>query len=299
MSGGIKTSAQPELIQRIEDLMRRRTSTDRRMGYVWMLVPILPIVVAISLVVSFIGVLISTIPNLGNLQQQPQNALPVVSEILGLYGSAILSFYLVLLIGAFALYYLIERRNNHIRRQQQLFSTLERYLAQETKSSGSDNISRLTRLSEESTFEERDRPAGLWSILYLFVTPVVGLVVAYNLTQDLQKHEELQATYQTALISALSEAGLRTPPIASYKPHKRDPLLFIILTAITGWLFWIYWFYTLLKDYNEHFQDQAHFEDEILTSLKPEPTTTGCASCGKPVPENAKFCPHCGKNQTS
>ncbi len=298
MSGGIKTSAQPELIQHIEDLMHRRTSTDRRMGYVWMLVPILPIVVAISLVISFIGVLISTIPNLANIQQ-PQSALPVVSEILGLYGFAILSFYLVLLIGAFALYYLIERRNNHTRRQQQLFSTLERYLAQETKSSGSGNISRLARVSEESTFEERDRPAGLWSMLYLFVTPVVGLVVAYNLTQDLQKHEELQATYQTALISALSDAGLRPPPIASYKPHKRDALLFIILTAITGGLFWIYWFYTLLKDYNEHFQDQAHFEDEILTSLKPEPTAMGCASCGEPVPENAKFCPHCGKKQTS
>ena len=298
MSGGINTSAQSELIQHVEGLVQRRSSTDRRMGYVWMLVPILPMVVAISLAISFIGILTSAIPNLGNIQQ-PESALPFVTELLGLYGFAIVSLYVVLIFGAFALYYLIERRNNHLRRQQRLFSTIETHLAQETKAAGGDRISSLTRLSEESTFEERDRPAALWSILYLFVTPIVGVVVAYNLTQDLQKHEGLQSTYQTALLSALSEAGLRSPTIASYKPHKRDPLLFLILTAITGGLFWVYWFYTLLKDFNEHFQDQAHFEDEILSLLKPEPTTRDCPSCGGLVPEIAKFCPHCGEQQSA
>jgi hypothetical protein len=86
-------------------------------------------------------------------------------------------------------------------------------------------------------------------------------------------------------------------PLPSGRLHKRDPFLFLILTAITGGLFWIYWFYKLLEDYNEHFQDQALFEDQVLASLKPKIPSKQCHSCGGPVPEEAKFCPFCGKSQ--
>jgi ABC-type multidrug transport system fused ATPase/permease subunit len=268
------------------------------MGYIWMLVPILPIVVGITLVISFIGVLISVISKVGSLQQ-PASALPAVGAIFAIYGFAIVSFYLILIIGSLALYYLIERRNRHFKRQQQLFSVLQRYLASKASASASGSIARLAQLSEDSIFEETDRPAGLWSILYLFVTPIVGVIAAYNLTQDLRKHDELQSAMQTALLSAFNEAGLRSPSFAPYRPHKRDPILFIILTAITAGLFWIYWFLTLLKDYNEHFQDQAHFEDEVLALLRPAPTMKYCSSCGESIIEKAKFCPRCGKQQPS
>ncbi len=293
------TSAQPQLlIQRIEELTRERSSTDRRMGYIWMLVPALPIVAGIGLAVGFIGIMASVLSRVGSLQQ-PQTALSsVMGEILALYGFAIASFYLVLAIGAFAVYYMIERRNGHSRRQQQLFSTLQKYLASKSGPTADDNVFRLQQLTEESMFEERDRPAGLWAVLYVFVNPIVGLIVAYNLTQDLRKHEELQSNYQTTLLSALSESGVAPLTLPPSRLHKRDPMLLIILTAITGGIFWIYWFYTLLKDYNEHFQDQAQFEDQILTLLTPQPKAGNCGSCGGAVPENAKFCPHCGRQQT-
>ena len=264
-----------------------------------MLVPALPIVVGIGLAVGFIGIIASVLSRVGSLQQ-PQSALSsVMGEILALYGFAIASFYLVLAIGAFAIYYMIERRNDHSRRQQQLFSTLQKYLASKSGPTAGDNVLRLEQLTEESMFEERDRPAGLWAVLYVFVNPIVGLIVAYNLTQDLRKHEELQSNYQTTLLSVLSETGVAPLTLPPSRLHKRDPMLLIILTAITGGIFWIYWFYTLLKDYNEHFQDQAQFEDQILTLLNPQPLTRSCATCGGAVPENAKFCPHCGRQQTS
>ncbi len=292
-------STQPELlIQRIEDLIRRRSSTDRRMGYVWMIVPILPIIAGIAIAVSIIGILVSAISRVGSLQQ-PQNAAPIVGEILGLYGFAIMSLYLVLLVGSFALYYLIDRRNAHFKRQQQLFSMLPTYLASREKAPRAESNYRLAQLSEDSVLEERDRPAGLWAVLYLFVTPIVGLIVAYSLTQDLRKHEDLQSAYQTSLVGAFSEAGIQLPTFASDRAHKRDPILLIILTAITAGLFWIYWFYTLLKDYNEHFRDQTRFEDQILASLKPQPATNPCATCGGAVPETARFCPNCGRPRSS
>jgi type III secretory pathway component EscS len=268
------------------------------MGYIWMVVPILPILMGIGLAVSFIGILVSIVSRIGSLQQ-PEGAITAASEILALYGFAIVSFYIILAFGAFAIYYMIERRNGHFRRQQRLFSTLQKYLSSKTSVAGNENAFRLWQSSEESILEELDRPAGLWSVLYLFVTPVVGLIVAFNLTQDLRRHEELQANYQTTLLGALNEAGIVTSTLPSSRPHKRDPLLFIILTAITGGLFWIYWFYTLLKDYNQHFRDQALYEDQILALLRPQLPTRKCVTCGGAVPESAKFCPHCGTQQAS
>jgi len=295
----IKTSIQPQLlIQQIEELIRRRSSTDRRMGYIWMFVPVLPVLVGIGLAVSLIGILVSVFSRIGSLQQ-PESAIPAAGAILALYAFAIVSFYIILAFGAFAIYFMIERRNCHFRRQQRLFSTLQRYLSSKTEAVENENVFRLWQSSEESGLEERDRPAGLWSVLYLFVSPIVGLIVAFNLTQDLRGHEELQARYQTTLLGALSDVGIVPPTFPQCRLHKRDPILFIILTAITGGLFWIYWFYTLLKDYNQHFQDQARYEDQILALLKPQSPTRKCITCGGDVPETAKFCPHCGAQQAS
>lgn len=266
------------------------------MGYVWMLIPVLPIIVGVALISSFVGVIFSTISR-GGLQQ-PETAVPALAQILALYALAIFSIYLILLVGAFAMYYLIERRNNHFRRQQLLFSALNSFLGQKTRGAFNSAVFRLEESSQDSTFEERDRPAGLWSVLYLFVTPIVGLIVGYALTQDLRRHEELQSSYQANLVSALKENGFEPPAATPSRAHRRDAILFVILTAITGGLFWIYWFYTLLKDYNDHFQDQTQFEDAIFTQLRPKPATKNCVNCGAQIAETSKFCPLCGKQQS-
>jgi len=289
-------STQPEvMIQRIEELVRRRLTTDRRMSYGWLIVPLLPILVGIALAASLVRVIISLVPEFSSFEQ-PQEASRLFGEIFVLYGVAIMSLFLVLLLGAFALYNLLDRRNAHFRRQQQLFVTLAKYLA--TKA-GVSSSSKLTLIAEDSVFEEQERPAGLWSILYVFVTPIIGLVVAYNLTQDLRKHEERQSNYYQVLLGTLGEIGITATPMSLYKSHKRDPLLYIILTAITGGIFWIYWFYTLLKDYNEHFADHSSFEEQLLAALKPTTPPRVCAACGGSVPENARFCPYCGAAQRS
>ena len=95
------------------------------------------------------------------------------------------------------------------------------------------------------------------------------------------------------------EAGFQQADLPPYKSRKRDPVLFVILYAITGGLFWIYWYYTLLKDYNAHFLDQARFEDKLLSLIVPPQTQKSCGTCGGMVPASARFCPNCGTKQAS
>ena len=261
------------------------------MGNGWIIVPILPILIAIALAVMLIGVVISVISNLP--QGEPPSAM--IAGIFALYGFALIALYVVLLVGAFALFYFIDRRNNHFMRQRLLFAAISSYLQARSGSTFGESVAKLTQLADDSMIEEQDRPAGLWATLYVFVTPIVGLVIAYTLTQDLRRHEGRQGECQQTLALAFEEGEVARPSFATYKPHNRDPMVYLILTAITAGLFWIYWFYVLLKDYNEHFRDQWVFEDQILSSLKPSVT---CKSCNGSIPQDAKFCPLCGVSQS-
>jgi len=263
------------------------------MGSAWMIVPILPVVVGALLAVAVVGLLISAIPRLQSPDTGSQAQ--VIAGIFAIYGVTILSFFAIMLIGAFAIYYFLDRRNRHFKRQHMLFAAISYYFQSKTGVI-SENVGKLAQLAEDSVFEENDRPAGLWAILYVFVNPIIGLIVAYSLTQELRQHEERQLAYQTTLVSAIEEAGFGRPSLATSRTHNKDPMVYLIITAITAGLFWIYWFHTLLRDYNEHFEDQARLEDQILSSLKPSVT---CKNCGGSVPSGARFCPLCGTSLPS
>jgi len=287
------------LLDRIEALVRRRTETDRRMSYAWMIIPILPLAAGIAIVSSFLGILVSTLPKLSTISQtNAQNTLtPVVGGLLALYGFAVIVFFGVLFLGAVSFYYMIDRRNRHFSRQQLLFSTLHKYLS--TKAPQSQSVAQVGFLAEDSSSQEGSRPAGLWTLLFMFVTPIIGLILSYCLTQDLHKHDQLQSKFQAALPPALAEVGYGQQNLPAYKARGGDPVLFIILSVITGGLFWVYWYFTLLRDYNGHFADQARFEDQLLSVLVPPKVEKPCGTCGGAVPSGAKFCPNCGRAQTA
>lgn len=294
-------SSEQELLNRLAEIIGRRSTTDRRMGSVWMLVPLLPTVVAIVVAAAFVRAIALIIPHLQSFQgttPPPSLGASVGALIVGAYVIAIVAGFAVLFLLSLALYYLIDRRNGHFRRQQLLFTTLTKYLETKQTSAG-PRSSRLAQLCEDAEYEEQERPAGVWAILNMFVTPIASLAVAFNLTQDLSKHDARQASLEEGLTGAFTEAGITSPSLENTKPRKRDPMLFLLLTIITGGLFWIYWFYTLLGDFNGHFANQALFEDRILGALKPAIQEKKCAACGGSVPLSAKYCPFCGAAQNN
>jgi hypothetical protein len=261
------------------------------MGYVWAIVPVLPMLAVVTLFSATAGIIISSVPNL----QQASSAAPMIAQIAALYMLVLIVIWVVLVADGLAFYFLLDRRNRHFKRQQALFAAIPTYLLTMRSQTGNERIARLVEISDDSVFEEQDRPAGLWALLALFAMPIVGLVVACNLTQDLQKHEERQAAYQQTLPLALQEAGIAHSTIEPLKTRRRDPIFYLVLTAITAGIFWIYWFYILLKDYNDHFVNQAVLEEQLLSSFRP---LIKCLTCGGSIPHSAKFCPLCGTAQS-
>lgn len=120
-------SLEQDLLQRIEELVNRRAMTDRRMGNIWMLVPVLPVVLTIVIASAFVQAIVPILPSLQSLQEGAA-ANSIVAQVLGLYVFAIASIYILFFLLSLALYFLIDRRNNHFKRQQLLSLTLAKYV---------------------------------------------------------------------------------------------------------------------------------------------------------------------------
>jgi len=307
----------------LEYAIRKRFESDRIMGYIWMIVPILPLLLAVLGAAIFIGLILTAIAT-GITTPAPTGFVPISFMegilILAWIGLILVGF-VVSIFGAIALYYMILRRNDHFRRQRIFTSSLLPYLETKLKEKGksSTTISTLALLSRDSEYEETEKSPAVWAVLYLFVSPIVGLYVFHFLTHDLYKHFKRQVDLSRNLEALLKDLDLQFVSPAQYEIKRRETILYIILTIITVGLFWIYWFYLQLKEYNEHFKSQWKLEDQLMNTLRtqmeglppethppalptapPAPSPLGlkyCQYCGKAVSLDAKFCDLCGKQQ--
>lgn len=307
----------------LEYAIGKRSESDRIMGYIWMIVPILPLLLAILGAALFLGLILTTI---ATGISRPSPAAPFAMGfmetifILGWIGLLVVGF-IVSIFGAIALHYMISRRNNHFRRQRMFTSILLPYLEAKLKEKGgsSNAISALALLDRDSEYEEIEKSPAVWAVLYLFVSPIVGLYVFHFLTADLHKHFKRQMDLSRNLEALLKDLDVQFVSPAQYEVKRRETILYVILTVITVGLFWIYWFYLQLKEYNEHFKSQWKLEDQLMNTLRtqmeglpseahapalptapPAPPPTGlkyCQYCGKAISLDAKFCDLCGRQQ--
>jgi len=313
------TSHLPEL----EYAVAKKFESDRMMGYIWMIVPILPLLLAILGAALLLGFILTVIAA-GISGPTPTPPFPTDSMaailILGWIGLILVGF-IISILGAVALYYMISRRNNHFRRQRMFTSILLPYLEAKLKERGkaSNAMSALALLNRNSEYEETERSAAVWAVLCIFVSPLVGLYVFHFLTNDLYKHFKRQIDLSRNLEALLKDLEVQFVSPAQYEIKRRETILYIILTIITVGLFWIYWFYLQLKEYNQHFKSQWELEDQLMNTVRtqmeglppetqapplptalPTPPPFGlkyCQYCGKAISLDAKFCELCGKQQ--
>jgi NADH:ubiquinone oxidoreductase subunit 5 (subunit L)/multisubunit Na+/H+ antiporter MnhA subunit len=140
-------------------------------------------------------------------------------------------------------YYLVERRNKHFLRQDELEDRVEAYFRKEGKE------------LQSTTNSLPERNAKLWAASIILILPV--FVIAYLLSEDLLIHEKSQQAFLRRLF-----------PERGYVPQNLAIRKCTLITVATLGVGVIYWLYKIMNTYNSHFREQRKIEDEIIRLME-------------------------------
>ena len=235
----------------IQESVRARPQTDQILSTAWILVPVLAVILGVSLAIA--GFFID--PTLGLVLIIPAIFVPAI-------------------IFAILLYYLINRMNEHFKRESGLRRGIIQYLRVRAEQEGkgpsiASELATMQTVHAEADANDDEKSALLWTILAI-VVPFVGLYVLYFLTKYPYHHDARWRAFSQQVQAAGSKLGLVLVAPSWKAIEKRSFFVYFILTAITGF-FAIYWYYVLIKDPNEHFRVQAQFEDVFLFAIGGQP----------------------------
>jgi len=243
------------------------------MSTAWILVYVLPIILAIVWVSIFIVYMISFIATVYPTPPSPDQPISTTQfaflfiSVAFLYLFVIVSFVLNLLI----IYKLVKRRNTHFKRQIFLFEDIVAAVKAIAARKNVDlevGLASCERTVREARAEETEKGAMLWAILSAFLFPAVWYVW-YFLMKDFYKHERREDGFWEDIGRMLEKSGTEfSAPRRVDALPERNFALYLILTIITSGLFGIYWLYVLLKDPNQHFIYHIQVEDLLLTTLE-------------------------------
>lgn len=259
-------------IENVRKDVRMRVETDSMMSTAWILVYLLPIVLAIVWVSIFIVTMISFI---ATVYPTPPPGQPISTTqfeslsrlIVFVYLIAIITFVVNLII----IYKLVKRRDTHFKRQKFLFEDVVaaiKAIATKRNVDVEVGLASGERTVREVKAEETERGAVLWAILSAFVFPAIWYVW-YFLMKDFYKHERREDGFWEDMTRILDKSGIKFSVSRRLEPlPERNFVLYLILMIITSGLFGIYWLYILLKDPNQHFMYHRQIEDQLLSTLE-------------------------------
>jgi len=252
------------------EALRIRAQTDRVLSPILILLPIAAIIVTIIIaIVAFIIAFPSV-----NWVTDPQAAQKAADAawwgiIITIAGSIVAEIIIAILI-----YMLIERRNQHFRRESMLRHGMLGYLKARTDEKGISQLVAADIASMQSVTAEADaRDDQKSALLYVILTiiPVVGffisLYILYFLTKDPQEHDRRWQFFASTAQRVGSQAGMVTVMPSWKALEQRNFVLYFILAIVTFGIFLIYWYYTLFRDLNEHFRAQWQFEDSFAAAM--------------------------------
>jgi len=266
-------------IENVRKDVRMRAESDPMMSNAWLLVYLIPVIVAVAVFITFFlsimiyNVEMGTYPPGPTVPPGPTYS-PVFPFVPVLFGWAVL----LLLLGVIGFivslilrYKLVKRRNTHFNRQQFLFEDVTSAVRTIAEKKGVDvevGLSSCNRTVREARAEETEKGAVLWAILSAIIF-LAEWYVSYFLMKDFYKHERREDGFWEDLKSVLNKIGVTVSlPRRMEATPDRSFVLYLILTIITVGLFGIYWLYVLLKDPNEHFKYHIQVEDELLSALE-------------------------------
>jgi hypothetical protein len=239
--------------QRIMEAINRRGQTDEMIPTWWVFLPLFAVL--LSMVFNFAGFYVN-IPG----------GFIVTTAV-----SLIVAIVVLLLI-----YKLLKRHNLHMAREAALRrGTIDFFKFKAEEKGVGPQVSQYTQAMEnidrEGLGSEKPQDALLWTILCIipFINYVAYILIGYWLTNFSPGHDRRFFAFAQNTQYAGTQIGMQNllPPMWRPVP-ERSFLLYIILTIITLGLFAIYWVYVLIKDLNEHFQNQWEFEDALSREIQ-------------------------------
>lgn len=239
-----------EARRRAVELSMGRNVSDEIMSPLWILVPLLAIVAAITVGI----VLVFIDPSFGGFV-----------AVVGSIAAVALFIYLN--------YKLIDRMNKHMARE----AALRRALIEHAWARGQERGTAAAVQPYVSAMESIDQGARitdvprstLWSLAIL--VPIVGIVLYFYMLYFLSKfafeHDDRWHAFAYNVHLASAANGDNMPPPIPRFPQDRSFLLYLVITIIFS-PFLIYWYLKLIDDTNNHFREQWAFEDGFRAAVE-------------------------------
>ena len=176
--------------------------------------------------------------------------------------------------GFVLIYRLINRRDEHFRREAQLDRDLLQSLKDRLQARSVDpynlpEMAALERAIRDKEMSEQPRNAVLWLIVSLVTSGLGTLVIEYFATVDWYYHEQRQIEVVRRSNALLAAANIPASLQYTYDEvlPERHFWLNLIATMASFGIWGIWWGYHMLADGNRHYENQWRWEDSLSTQI--------------------------------
>jgi len=222
--------------QRIVSSIQMRNGADEVIPVWWVLMPIIGIAALVFLIVflGYIGLGIGFV----------------------LFGALFAVF----------VYKLINRQNEHIKREVVLRNALialmrEKAREQYKEQQVSGQIATMESINQEASYKEQEYNVVMFTVMAFI--PLINYYALYVLTKHPYEHDQRWHAFTQQVQIAGSHLGMSiATPSWKVVPQRSFIVYFIISILFTP--FMLYWMYVLINDPNEHYHAQWQFEDQIM-----------------------------------
>jgi hypothetical protein len=226
----------------------------------WALAPLVAWIVIFVVMNIFLWAAIT-----GMNVDDPQDAEEAAEDFY--YGLMITIVVTIVIFAAIVLYpwyLMIKRRTDHFNRERLLREGIIELMAEKGRMGVpvATEMATLNSLHAEANSEEVERSPVL-NLIIMILIPWIGLMyVLYFLMKDIFKHHnrDIAIMQQTQSVAQKMQRAIVVPSWQAL-PTRNFGIYLILSCCIP--FFGIYWQWVIIKDYNDHFQTQWRFEDQL------------------------------------
>jgi hypothetical protein len=232
--------------------MGRRQQTDAKISEHWIFLPVVTVVASYILgIISF-----------------------MYDVWAGIFVTVVGTMVAIILL-AFLTYRLLKRRNEHMARESQLRRELMDYFRFRGEERGMANrtepyVQAMQAFDHGSLMHEEPQSALLWTILCLIpgINIVAIVLTLFWLTDFPPGHDRRFYGFVQNAHFAGEQLGMGPLMPGGWKSiDERSYVLYLIVSVLVP-VFAIWWFYVLIKDLNDHFDNEWGFEDRLMAELQ-------------------------------